>query len=163
MRMLTAMPDCAHRAARPSTQDLGLPMASPHNGMKKDACRPLNLPLRPLMTALASTQGRLELMGLCLAGSSSLLRCHECHCLPFSTASCSSSGATALRAIGRSSEDLIASKPRHLHSNMGPALHCSNCLLDHLPEPAVAASRPYQSALHCSIAGLTSQEPCKLG
>ena len=144
MRMPIPMPEFAHREHVLAPQELGLPMASPHNGMKKDACRLLNLPLRPLMTALASTQGRLELVGLCQAGSSSLLRCHECHCLPFSTASCSASGATDLRIVGRSSEDLDASKPRHLQSNIGPALQCFTCHQDHLPEPAVAAS------WHCS-------------
>ena len=60
-------------------------------------------------------------MGLCQAGSSSLLRCHECQCLPLSTASCSASGSAGLGALKRSPENWGACSPCHLHSSVGPA------------------------------------------
>ena len=60
-------------------------------------------------------------MGLCQAGSSSLLRCHECQCLPLSTASCSASGSAGLGALKRSPEKWGACSPCHLHSSVGPA------------------------------------------
>lgn len=67
-------------------------------------------------------------MARCQAGSSSLSRCQECHCLPRSAASCSASGPAGLCGLALFPPwTPCASTPRHLHSSTGPA-HALRCV-----------------------------------
>ena len=116
--------------------------------MNTDACRLPSLQRRLVMTTLASNEGRLAVIARCHAGSSSLSRCQECHCLPLSMAACSApEGAGALCGRLLSLEHPFASTPRHLHSSTGPAWYRNTQAL--LPCLAAApaqhsASRPAQ-------------------
>ena len=112
-----------------------------HSGMNIDACRLLNLVLRPFMMARASTLGRLCSTGLCQAGSSSLLKCHECHCLPLSAAICSASGSAGLGVPELTPEGRAAWLPSHLHSIAGPTKQSRNQLVNH----TVQSGRPLRS------------------